>query len=83
MAKKKSCRTPIIFIIISLVILVSGTIIGTIGINQIANQNFWDMVNWVNNENLNGTAIAGSGLISLGSLMLLISLIFWGICYSR
>ena len=47
-------------------------------------QNFWDFIAWANNnENLNGTAIAGSGLISLGSFMLFISLIFWGICYSR
>jgi preprotein translocase subunit SecY len=83
MSKKKSCRTPMIFTIISFVILILGSIIYTIAINQAANQNFWDFVNWVNNENLSGTAIAGSGLMSLGSLMLFISLIFWGICYSR
>ena len=81
MAKKKSCRTPIIFTIISLVMLILGSIIYTIAIKQMANQNFWDFWDFVNNGN--DTAIAGSSLMSLGSLMLFISLIFWAICYSQ
>ena len=78
---KKSCQTPIIFTIISLVMLILGSIIYTIAINQLENQNFWNFWDFVNNGN--GTAIAGSSLMSLGSLMLFISLIFWAICYSQ
>jgi len=85
MGKKKSCKTPIIFTVISLVITVLGIILVSVGINQMENQiendNPWDSVGWWDYDNLNGMAIAGSSLLSFGFLMLFFSLIFLGICY--
>jgi len=86
MSKKKSCQIPIIFTIISFVILVLGIILFSVGIQNMPDpsQHPWNFIAWANNnENLNGTAIAGSSLMSLGFFMLMISLIFWGICYSQ